>query len=140
MERARLTEGSLLVLRTGRGVFHAEGVRAEDVAPDPDGALRSVLFWVNLARKDKAAEPTARVMEPDEMPVRQAGDAAVRVLVGEGSPAELGTPAIVLDVLLEAGGGVSHAVPAEFHGFAYLLEGSASFGANRGGSVPGSWC
>ena len=33
----------------------------------------------------------------------QEGEATVRVLVGDGSPAELGTPALILDVVLEAG-------------------------------------
>src|SRR5438093_4831821 len=31
MERARLPEGSLLALRTGRGAWHAEGVGADEV-------------------------------------------------------------------------------------------------------------
>jgi hypothetical protein len=47
---------------------------------------------VNLPRKDKQAEPSARVLLPEEMTVRKEGDATVRVLVGEGSPVELGTP------------------------------------------------
>jgi redox-sensitive bicupin YhaK (pirin superfamily) len=65
------------------------------------------------------------------MSLRQEGDATIHVLVGEGSPAELGTPALILDVILEHGGKVSHEVPAAFQGFAYLLEDGASFGANR---------
>jgi redox-sensitive bicupin YhaK (pirin superfamily) len=62
MERARLTEGSLLALRTGRGAIHAESVRADEVRQNPDEEFRSVLFWVNLASKDKTAEPKARVV------------------------------------------------------------------------------
>jgi redox-sensitive bicupin YhaK (pirin superfamily) len=59
------------------------------------------------------------------------GDATVRVLVGEGSPIELGTPGLIQDVTLAGGGRTTHYVPAGFQGFAYLLDGAASFGANR---------
>jgi hypothetical protein len=89
-----------------------------------------VLFWVNLARKDKQAEPSARVLLPEQMTVHKEGDATVRVLVGEGSPVELGTPATVLDVELPDGGEVTTNVPSEYQGFAYVLDGAAVFGAN----------
>jgi redox-sensitive bicupin YhaK (pirin superfamily) len=89
-----------------------------------------VLFWVNLARKDKDVLPTAQVLQPDEIPVRHEGDATVRVLVGEGSPVQLGTPALILDIQLPEGGTVTTPVPPEFQGFAYLLDGEGTFGAN----------
>jgi hypothetical protein len=132
MERARLSEGDLLALRTGRGVWHAEAIGADELEEgQADTEFRSVLFWVNLARKDKQAEPSAQVLQRDEIPVRQDGDATVRVLVGEGSPVRLGTPALVLDIELPTGGEVTTGVPPDFQGFAYVLEGEAAFGANR---------
>jgi quercetin 2,3-dioxygenase len=137
MERARLTEGALLALRTGRGAWHAEAIGADELEEgQTDAEFRGVLFWVNLARKDKQMEPSAQVLQPDEIPVRQEGDATVRVLVGEGSPVRLGTPALVLDVELPTGGEVTTAVPREFQSFAYLLEGEASFGANERRAAP----
>lgn len=96
-----------------------------------DDEVRTVLFWVNLARKDKASEPFAIVTHREEMPVTQVGDATHRVLVGEGTPAQLGTPGLILDVELLSGGNTAHEVPPDFQGFAYLLDGAASFGANR---------
>jgi quercetin 2,3-dioxygenase len=132
IERARVPEGALLALRTGRGAWHAEGVGTEERGEGlGDTEWRSVLFWVNLARKDKQAEPSSQVLLPEQMTVRKEGDATTRVLVGEGSPVQLGTPAIVLDVLLAEGGEVTTPVPSGFQGFAYVLEGAASFGANR---------
>lgn len=130
IERVRLSEGSLLWLRTGKGAWHAESVGAEEAAEGRDEEFRSVLFWVNLARRDKGAEPTALVLGREEIPERRQDEAIVRVLVGEGSPVELGTPALILDVELPDGGSVTTPVPAEFQGFAYLLEGEARFGAN----------
>jgi redox-sensitive bicupin YhaK (pirin superfamily) len=131
VERARLSEGSLLALRTGRGAWHAESVGADEVEEgDGDTEFRSVLFWVNLARTDKDVEPSAQVLHAEDIPVRREGDAIVRTLVGEGSPVRLGTPALILDVELPEGGQLTVPVPPEFQGFAYLLEGEAAFGAN----------
>jgi quercetin 2,3-dioxygenase len=131
IERARLRKGALLALRTGRGAWHAEALGADEVGEGmADTEFRSVLFWVNLARKDKHAEPSAQVLQPEQMVVRQEGDATVRVLVGDGSPVHLGTPGLILDIELPRGGQVTTSVPAEFQGFAYVLEGEGNFGAN----------
>jgi quercetin 2,3-dioxygenase len=131
MERARLSEGALLALRTGRGAWHAEGIGEDEIKEGhAETEFRGVLFWVNLARKDKRAEPTAQVLQPDQIPTHQEGDATVRVLVGEGSPVRLGTPALILDVELPKGGAVTIPVPPDFQGFVYVLEGEAAFGAN----------
>src|SRR5918995_736062 len=132
IERARLPKGALLALRTGRGAWHAEGIGAEERTEGlGDTQWRSVLFWVNLARKDKQAAPSALVLQPDQIPVRREGDAIVRTLVGDGSPVRLGTPGLILDVELPDGGQATTPVPAGFQGFAYVLEGQAAFGANR---------
>jgi redox-sensitive bicupin YhaK (pirin superfamily) len=71
------------------------------------------------------------VLHKDQIPVRKQGDATVRVLVGPGSPVQLGTPALILDVALPNGGQLTTPVPSEFQGFAYLLDGEAVFGANQ---------
>jgi len=130
MERARLETGSLLKLRTGRGVLHADSLGEDEIQAGTATEMRSILFWVNLARKDKSVEPTAQVLQPQDVPVRQEGDAVVRTLVGEGSPVELGTPGLILDVELPQGGAFSTPIRSDFNGFVYMLEGEASFGAN----------
>jgi redox-sensitive bicupin YhaK (pirin superfamily) len=137
IERARLSEGSLLWMRTGRGAWHAEAIGAEEVAEGRgDAEFRGVLFWVNLARKDKDVEPRAQVLDRDQIPVRRDGDAIVRTLVGEDSPVRLGTPALILDVELPEGGSVTTPVPPAFQGFAYVLDGEAVFGSNRAAAKP----
>jgi quercetin 2,3-dioxygenase len=132
MERARLEPGSLLKLRTGRGVWHAEGIGRDELEEGKEGTeMRGILFWVNLARKDKGVEPSAQVLQPQDVPVRHEGDAIVRTLVGDGSPVELGTPGLVLDVELPRGESFTSPIPSDFNAFVYLLEGEAGFGANR---------
>jgi redox-sensitive bicupin YhaK (pirin superfamily) len=131
IERARLSEGALLALRTGSGAWHAEGIGEDEISEGHgDTEFRGVLFWVNLARKDKQVAPSARILQPDEIPVRHEGGAIVRTLVGEGSPVQLGTPALIVDVELPTGGQVTIPVPSGFQGIAYLLEGEGTFGAN----------
>src|SRR5437773_1981818 len=132
IERAKLEEGSVLKVRTGRGVLHAEGIGKDELEEGKLGTeMRGLLFWVNLARKDKNVAPTAQVVQRADLPVRHEGDATVRTLVGEGSPITLGTPGLILDVELPKGGSVSIPVPPDFNGFVYMLEAEASFGANR---------
>ena len=137
IERARLSEGALLALRTGKGAWHAEGIGEDEIDEGlGDTEFRGVLFWVNLARKDKQMEPSARILQPAEIPERREGDAVVRTLVGDGSPVQLGTPALIVDVELPTGGRLTIPVPSEFQGFAYLLEGEATFGANERRAKP----
>ena len=132
MERAKLEEGSLLKVRTGRGVLHAEGIGQDELDEGKVGTeMRGLLFWINLAREDKNVAPTAQVVQRADLPVRHDGDAIVRTLVGEGSPVKLGTPGLILDVELPKGGSFSIPVPSDFNGFVYVLEAEASFGANR---------
>ncbi|HTE66163.1 MAG TPA: hypothetical protein VK736_07880, partial [Candidatus Binatia bacterium] len=129
-ERAQLEAGGLLKIRTGRGVYHAESIGEDQLREGKTGEFRSVLFWVNLARKDKHVEPTAQVVARDDLPTATDGDAIVRTLVGPRSPVELGTPGLILDVELPKGGSFSAPVAPEFNAFVWMLEGEASVGAN----------
>ena len=129
-ERAHLETGDLLKIRTGRGVYHAESIGEEELREGKTGEFRSVLFWVNLARKDKDVEPTAQVVKASELPTATDGDAIVRTLVGPGSPVELGTPGLILDVELPKGGSFRAPVAPEFNAFVWMLEGEANIGAN----------
>jgi redox-sensitive bicupin YhaK (pirin superfamily) len=129
-ERAQLETGGLLKIRTGRGVYHAESIGADELRDGKTGEFRSVLFWVNLARKEKHVEPTSQVVMPDELPTATVGDATVRTLVGPGSPVQLGTPGLILDVDLPKGGSLRVSVDPAFNAFVWMLDGEASIGAN----------
>src|SRR5207253_9647947 len=66
-ERARLDEGAVLKIRTGRGVLHAEGLGEDERRQAKLSELRGRLFWVTLERKDKNVEPTAQVVASDKV-------------------------------------------------------------------------
>ena len=129
-ERARLETGSLLKIRTGRGVYHAENIGEDELKAGKTGEFRSVLFWVNLARAEKQGEPTAQVVDAPDVPTRREGGAIVRTLVGPGAAVELGTPALILDVELPDGGDFSQPIDSEFNAFVWMLEGAADIGTN----------
>ena len=131
MERARLQTGSLLKLRTGSGVWHAEGIGEDELREGKAGrdARRPLLGQPGAQGQTSRAQRATP--EPQDVPVRQDGDATVRVLVGEGSPVELGTPGLILDVELPKGGAFTTPVQSDFNGFVYMLEGEASLGANQ---------
>jgi len=128
-ERARLMTGDLLKIRTGRGVYHAENIGGDELREGTTGEFHSVLFWVNLARRDKHVGPTAQVVRARELPTRRDG-AVIRTLIGPGSPVELGTPALILDVELPEGGMFGHPIPADFNAFVWMVEGEAAIGSN----------
>src|SRR5437773_1112997 len=89
IERAQLPKGGLLALRTGRGAWHAEGIGAEERDEGlGDTEWRSVLFWVNLARRDKQVEPSAQVVllgPGEELTVTEAAP-GTRFLLMSGKP------------------------------------------------------
>src|SRR2546426_1254315 len=92
IERADLPEGSVLFLRTGRGARHAERIGAEQLREGLDEEVRTVLFWVNLARKDKGSKPYAIVQRREGMPQSQQGDATQRGLLRESTRVPLRPP------------------------------------------------
>ncbi len=89
----------------------------------------SVLAAPRAQGQERRAHRASRATERGARPAR--GRRIARVLVGEGSPVELGTPALILDVELAKGGTVSIPVQAGFNGFVHMLAAEASFGANR---------
>jgi hypothetical protein len=70
-----------------------------DAATTRRRSTNTLTLWPR-ALEGSMSEPSAQLLDPQDVPVRQEGEAIVRVLVGEGSPVELGTPGLILDVEL----------------------------------------
>jgi len=116
--------GGLQRITAGRGIWHGEGGGADG------GPVHGLQLWINLPRAEKQIAPGYQALQAEEVPEIRVGDAAVRVLVGEGSPTQVQTPAVYLDVKLPASGTAELPIPAGFQGFAYVLGGAGSFGSN----------
>lgn len=125
-ETSEIRAGGLLRLTAGRGMWHGEGSGAES-----PGEIHALQLWINLARAQKGIEPSYQVVEPGQIPVHTEDGATVRVLVGDGSPTVLQTPALYLDIALAGSSSYTKAIPEGFQGFVYLLNGAGHFGAER---------
>ena len=122
--KGAVRSGGLQRLTAGRGIWHGEGGGGEK------GPVNGLQLWINLAQAQKRIPPGYQAVQAEEIPERQVGDATVRVLVGEGSPTQLQTPALYYDVTLPPNGQTDLDLSAGFQGFAYVLEGSATLGSN----------
>src|SRR5688500_13837268 len=118
--------GGLQRITAGRGIWHGEGGGS-----GPAGPVHGLQLWINLPRSEKQIPPGYQAVQAEEIPEITVGDARVRVLVGAGSPTQLQTPALYLDATVAPAGNTELAVPDGFQGFAYVLEGSGSFGSNQ---------
>jgi redox-sensitive bicupin YhaK (pirin superfamily) len=112
-----VTRGGLQRFTAGRGIVHSE-------MPSADGVTRGIQLWVNLPSRMKKLEPDYQQVNADAVPERQVSNGVVRVLAGEGSPLQLNTPVIYLDVHLDAGGELVEPIPTGFRGIVYVVEGA----------------
>jgi redox-sensitive bicupin YhaK (pirin superfamily) len=120
----RIEEGGLQRITAGSGVIH--GGAPSEGGGGPTGALQ---IWINLAKKDKKVAPGSQVVAAKDIPEVRTGSSLARILVGEGSPTKLHTPALMLDVTVQPGGEFHWDVPESYQGYAYVLAGDGRFGA-----------
>ena len=116
--------GGLQRITTGSGVEHGGAASPEGVGP-----VNGLQFWINLAQKDKKLEPSYQLVEAKEIPEKKTASYLARVLVGEGSPTELQTPALLLDVAVQPNAEFGWDIPEAYQGYVYVLEGDGKFGA-----------
>jgi redox-sensitive bicupin YhaK (pirin superfamily) len=121
--------GGLHRITAGRGMWHGEGLGEGSDGSGPV-RLHVLQLWINLPRALKQLPADHQPVQAEAIPEKTVGDARVRVLVGDGAPTRLQTPALYLDATLPANGATDLAVPAGFQGFAYVLDGGGTFGAN----------
>ena len=112
-----VTEGGLQRFTAGKGIVHSE-------MPSDEGVTRGIQMWVNLPASLKKVEPAYQQVNSDSIPQREITNGVVRVLSGEGSPLELNTPVVYLDVQLDADGELEEPIPAGYRGLAYVVEGA----------------
>ena len=124
--------GGLQRITAGRGIWHGEGG-----GEGPPGPVHGLQLWINLAQAQKRIPPGYQAVQAEEIPEQTVGDARVRVLVGEGSPTRLQTPALYLDVQVPPQGHTAIAVPEGFQGFAYVMEGDGRFGSTGAAASAG---
>ena len=80
----------------GRGMQHSE-------MPAADGETRGIQLWINLPRRMKGIEPAYQQVEAEDLPLTSVGSAQLRTIVGKGSPLQLHTPVVYLDIKMQDG-------------------------------------
>lgn len=124
--------GDLQFMTAGRGIVHAE------MPARGSGVNEGLQLWVDLPRALKMCEPRYRDLKAAEIPEVAADEGRVRVKVISGrshgveSVRDLAyTPVWILDVEVKPGGTVTQEVPRGWSAFAYTLEGTVGFGAEK---------
>ena len=114
--QSTVTAGGAQRFTAGRGIEHSE-------MPAAEGQSSGIQLWINLPQSLKQTEPGYQQVDADQIPVRQSGDAELRVIVGEPSPMMLQTAVRYYDVNLPADGTYTEQVPQGFRGLLYVVHG-----------------
>jgi len=112
--RSIVTAGGVQRFTAGKGIVHSEM---------PQGRAQGIQLWVNLPQRLKTLDASYQQVDAGDMPVITKDSVTVRTMVGEGSPIELQTPVLYLDVSLESASDYKRKIPEDFRGFVYVLEG-----------------
>jgi redox-sensitive bicupin YhaK (pirin superfamily) len=131
----RLRSGDVQWMTAGAGVVHAE-MPSEEFQRS-GGRMHGFQLWVNLPRAEKMTKPRYQEIPNSQIPKATSADGLVTVSVlageamGEKAVIETRTPIIYLHYRLEPGGVASQRVPHDYNAFAYVVDGSGLFGADR---------
>jgi len=113
-----VTAGGIQRFTAGRGIVHSEM---------PQGRAHGIQLWINLPKRLKSMQPSYQQVDAADLPVTDEAGVHVRTIVGDGSPTELQTPVLYLDVTIDEGSDFKRDVPSGMQGFVFLLSGAMSF-------------
>jgi redox-sensitive bicupin YhaK (pirin superfamily) len=125
--RGTLNPGDAQWMTAGQGIVHAEEPAGGDV-------VHSFQLWINLPAAAKMVPPRYQDLRGDEMPVRRADGAEVRVFSGSSAgtagPTLNYAPVTMVEVRLEAGASARPDLPADYNAFVVVISGSGALGAD----------
>jgi len=111
--------GGLQRFTAGKGLIHSEM---------PAGKAHGIQLWINLPQRLKQMEPSYQQVDALDIPEDKNDGVLVRTLVGQGSPTELQTPVIYLDVSVKQGSFFYKEIAKELRGFVYIIQGEVGLG------------
>jgi len=108
--------GGVQRFTAGSGIVHSEMPAGKEVA-------HGVQLWVNLKKSDKNVGATYQQVVPDHIPDSKIDGCRVRTVVGPGSPVQVNTPMLYLDVELAPGSNHGAQLPDDHRGVVYVISG-----------------
>ncbi|UCD36008.1 MAG: pirin family protein, partial [Nitrospiraceae bacterium] len=120
--------GGVQWMTAGSGIIHQEMPRGQD-----DGSMWGFQLWANLPASRKMMTPRYRDVKRDTVPeVTLAGGAKAKIICGnvmgtEGPVTDIVIEPEYLDVTLQPGTTIGHAVKEGHTVFAYVLDGEGYF-------------
>ena len=127
-----LKSGGVQWMTAGRGIIHSE------MPQQDEGRMRGFQLWINLPAREKMKPAGYRDIQPEEIPaVDLASGGRVKVIAGTLDADGVATPGpirgittdpLYFDVALPARARFTHAIPAGYHAFLYVFEGSVIVG------------
>lgn len=106
--------GGLQRFTAGKGLVHSEM---------PQGKAQGIQLWINLPKRLKQMQPSYQQVDAEDVPNDSNDGVRVQTLVGKGSPTQLQTKVIYLDVSLKKGRVYQQHIDDDMRGFVYVLEG-----------------
>jgi redox-sensitive bicupin YhaK (pirin superfamily) len=122
-----LTPGMVQWAHAGTGIIH-------DELPKRGVPIRAIQFWLNVPGREKMSMPQVQTLAAADIPtVELPMGGTIRVIAGSqktvsGPIVADRTKALLLDVNLPRGSGVSLDIPADKVAMLYVLQGRAMFG------------
>jgi len=130
--RGDITAGDVQWMTAGSGIVHQEMPRG-----NARGRMGGFQLWANLPASHKMMDPRYRDVKRSEIPeVPVEGGSKVKIVCGrvndvQGPVRDIVTEPEYLDVSVPKGGRFTHPVKRGHTVFAYVVEGSACFDAER---------
>lgn len=110
--RAAVSAGGAQRFTAGAGIEHSEM---------PEGDAEGIQLWINLPRAKKGISPAYQ--QADAVPVSETDGLRRSLIVGDQGPISLHTPVRLEMLELPGGQACREAVPENWQGFIYLIEG-----------------
>src|SRR5262245_49113363 len=123
--------GDVQWMTAGSGIMH------EEMPQLRGGHLNGFQLWVNLPAKQKMTHPRYQEFAASEIPVVTRPDGSkVKVIAGafegiRGPVTDIAADPTYLDFTLPSGTSIEYAIPRGHTAFAYVFEGSGSFGGTE---------
>jgi quercetin 2,3-dioxygenase len=121
--------GDVQWMTAGSGIIHQEMPKG-----DPEGRMGGFQLWSNLPAKEKMTDPRYREVRSDMIPkITIGGIVKIRIIAGnvngyEGPVKDVATSPEYLDITMPKGSSFDHDTYRGHTVFAYVFEGSVSFG------------